>query len=270
MTLHSYWNSTNNNTTLNTTNNSTASNLIYFISTTRFDKEALPVGSIIYVKEGYQYRPEGWEYSSSRPGNVTTSVVKVNSAWWGTYTMRAFNIAYVGNETRVTENDMDAFRIYVPKNPVEEEEKTNDEPKVTVTKEDLADTSKYTKLELEFTIGAYYYSTAYASTLQSSANSTASNIPYFAATQIFSKEEIPVGSVIVVDAGYQYRPEAWTSLTAKTANRPGNVTEEIVVVDEAWWGNFNYRAFNLSYIGSTTNVKADDTVHLNVYIPVTK
>lgn len=243
-----------------------ASNSPYFFATQRLTKEELPVGSIICIKDGYQYRPEGWDYTGTRPDNVTTSVVTVSESWWGKYTTRAFNVSYVGASKAVGTSDIDALKIYVPKTEVDVPE----EQKPTVSKEDLEDTSKYTKLELDFEVGTYYNSTdstKYAE-LISSSNSTASNLPYFAATQMFKKDEIPVGSVIVVDSGYQYRPEGWTALGTKTTSRPGNVVDEIVVVDEAWWSNFNYRAFNLSYIGSSTRMTEADTVHLTVYIPV--
>ena len=261
-TIGAYYNTSSSSTGLNFT----ASNSPYFFATAKFDKEALPVGSIIYIKDGYQYRPEGWDYTGTRPDNVTTSVVTVSESWWGKYTTRAFNVSYVGSSKAVGTSDLDAFKVYVPKTKVDVPE----EQKPTVSKADLEDTSKYTKLELDFEIGAYYNSTdstKYAE-LISSSNSTASNLPYFAATQMFKKDEIPVGSVIVVDANYQYRPEGWTDLGTKTISRPGNVVDEITIVDEAWWSNFNYRAFNLSYIGSAAKMTEADTVHLTIYIPV--
>lgn len=58
-----YWNSTSTTmgTVLATRENSTASNLCYFVSSARmFTKDEIPVGSIIEIDEGYQYRPEGW------------------------------------------------------------------------------------------------------------------------------------------------------------------------------------------------------------------
>jgi hypothetical protein len=39
-------------------------------------------------------------------------------------------------------------------------------------------------------------------------------------------------------------------LDQRTANRPGNVTDQIVVVNDAWWGDFNFRGFNLALKGS--------------------
>ena len=87
--------------------------------------------------------------------------------------------------------------------------------------------------------------------------STASGITYnkYVATRIFTKSEIPSGSLVVVLNGYQYRPEGWTSLDVLNGTgsgksgigRPGNVTAAgLVEVNETWWGSWNYRAFNLA------------------------
>lgn len=108
------------------------------------------------------------------------------------------------------------------------------------------DLSQYEAVPLVLTNKAYYNSTSSSVKTSATAGSTASNTSQFAATQIFKKANIPAGSVIVLKDGFQYRPEGWTSLRTKTTTRPGNTTVGIVVVDDAWWGSWNYRAFNLA------------------------
>ena len=73
----------------------------------------------------------------------------------------------------------------------------------------------------------------------------ASNSMNFVASKRFTKNELPVGSLIVCQNGYQYRPEAWVDDTLQ-ATRPDNVSVKYVEVTEAWWGNYKYRAFNIS------------------------
>lgn len=143
---------------------------------------------------------------------------------------------------------------------------------VSVSKEDLEDSSKYTKVDIDFYLKSYYNSSSsdYRSALITKDNSSYSNIAYFAATPLFTKEELPVGSVLVIDKGYQYRPEGWKALDTTTSPRPNNTLEEIVVVTEEWWENYSYRAFNFSYIGSKTAVSEADTAHFRIYIPVLK
>ena len=106
---------------------------------------------------------------------------------------------------------------------------------------------------------AYYNSTSNSALICAANGSTATNLVQFAATQIFTKSEIPNGSVIVLKSGYQYRPEGWTDLTAKNASsaRPGNVTTSIVVVNDGWWGSWNYRAFNLAKAGNPSLTDAE-------------
>lgn len=77
---------------------STASNSNNYWCTEKFTKETLPVGSVLYIASGYQYRPEGWingarNTDSARPANVSTTYVIVTEDWWGSFTERAFNIS---------------------------------------------------------------------------------------------------------------------------------------------------------------------------------
>ncbi len=128
-----------------------------------------------------------------------------------------------------------------------------------------SDASKYTVLDWKPQVASYYNSGS-NSTRVSSANSTASNIPNFTSSLIFEKDALPVGTIIIVDEGYQYRPEGWKNLNTKTSPRPDNVSENVVVVDEAWCGNYTHRAFNLSAI-ATKKMTAADSAHLRIYVP---
>ena len=115
------------------------------------------------------------------------------------------------------------------------------------------DPSHYKALPLDLVSYAYYNSTSSSTLISRMAGSTASNLNQFCTTTgVFSREDIPVGSVIVLKPGYQYRPEGWTSLSTKNASsaRPGNVQTQIVTVTDAWWGNWKYRAFNLAEAGN--------------------
>ena len=89
-----------------------------FTASKKFTKAELPTGTVIVVDEGYKYRPEGWvsetSKTSPRPGNVTTAAVKVTEAWWGNYTIRAFNLSAVTTRAMADE-DVVHLRIYVPK-----------------------------------------------------------------------------------------------------------------------------------------------------------
>ena len=99
------------------------------------------------------------------------------------------------------------------------------------------DLENYELVELEIQIGGFYNSQKGDEFIT---NSSIAN--QFFVTQKFTREDLPVGSIIVVEDGWQHRPEGWGTGTT----RPANVTDLIVVITEEWWGNYTTRAFNVS------------------------
>lgn len=277
-THNGYWNSTdgtNHSKIITKEVAPSATNHSQFAATPQYHRSALPVGTVLVIQgstsevaNGWMYRPEGWQSkgsknSGSRPDNVTgktSPVVTINDAWWGTsFNYRAFNVARVGNPnlTEAQQEELEhVFGIFIPK-PY-----ASTDAIMTAKGYDL---SKYTKLEFNITQKAYY---------NSQSNSTMvtgqSNCVQFAATNIVEKAQIPNGSVIVVNIGYQYRPEGWTALDAKNSSRPANVGNTITVVDDAWWGSYNYRGFNLAKFGNPDLTDAEQATLASsfaVYVP---
>ena len=273
-THNGYWNSTDG------TNHSKIitgqSNSSQFAATQQFHRSKLPVGSVLVIQggtaevaNGWMYRPDAWQEkgkknSGKRPDNVTgdsNPVVVVDDAWWGSsFNYRAFNVARRGNpnldETQQEELEH-VFGIFIPK-PVA----STDE----LLRKGGFDPANYTKLEFTYTPGAFYNSTT-----DSNSNLASTTSTQYVATNIVEKSKIPNGSVIVVNYGCQYRPEGWQALGQKnTAARPANVANTYVVVDDAWWGDFNYRAFNLAKFGTPT-LTADEmaaaAAAFAVYVP---
>ena len=97
-----------------------ATNSKYYFATIRFTRETLPVGSIIVLESGWQYRPDGWitdAVQNSRADTTTESYVVVTEEWWGDYTIRGFNISKIGTPSIMNLSAEDihkVFRIYVP------------------------------------------------------------------------------------------------------------------------------------------------------------
>ncbi len=92
-----------------------------YYATEQFTQKELPVGAIIYIENGYQYRPEGWkngEKSNARPQTVKTQIIEITEEWWDTYTERAFNISAANNAplTKTNAELNEIFRIYLPTN----------------------------------------------------------------------------------------------------------------------------------------------------------
>ena len=229
-----------------------------FIATNIVSKGEIPNGSVVVTMGGdFGYRPEGWvsgKQTTTRPDRTNVQVTEVDDAWWvvggQNFNQRAFNLDMT--KASLTDAEMEEviekFAVFVPKTT---KALPNPDAVFTTAGYKLDD---YTKLDLTYFKYAYYLSTDGTNggkLLDKTVTPTATNLGQFVATGIIDKANIPNGSVLVVCDGYQYRPEGWQVKGEKnTATRPGNVTTATVVVDDAWWGNFNYRAFNLAYAGN--------------------
>ena len=287
----SYWNS-NDASGKHNIRITDANNSPNFWSTRMFTKEQLPVGSVIVVESGWKYRPDGWvdvnSRNSSRPGEVKTSMVVIDDAWWGKLTVRAFNISTSGgsNITSKTEADLNAaFKIYVPKSAVEANKKPEKAESILnenglvkseacVSEIVTIDGKQYRALTAEamgLTLNSYYWS---SNAVNAHYTVEPENAKKYFSTKVFEKNELVDGTLIWIESGWQYRPEGWVGTATNTSStRPGNVTSS-QVVDEAWWGNFDTRAFNVST--TDTAVLADkgyDTVEevyavFKIYVPV--
>lgn len=72
-----------------------------------------------------------------------------------------------------------------------------------------------------------------------------------ATTQSFTKAELPVGTVIEIAEGYSYIPHGWVNSTKNGTLTPAEVMVNKIVVDELWWGEYNYRGFNIYKLSET-------------------
>lgn len=269
MVQYSYYNSQNNSAIQTGTSDTHKK----FYATDRlYTRSEIPNGSIIVILDDFLYRPEAWislsavkssnnpaEGSGGRPKNVLSStdqVVVVDDAWWlrgadsKQFTFRAFQ---VGLESGAKFSDNPAAEvlapvslgIYVPNDQL------TPEAILTAAGYDL---TNYTKLDLGMTKRAFWNSNTATPSVMSSG--TGSNYGCFTSTRALTKEDIPNGSVIVQKNGQQYRPEGWWDDSTKNTGRPGNVTTQLVVVDDAWWGTYNFRAFNVALLGGASTYTA--------------
>ena len=192
----------------------------------------------------------------------------VDDAWWGIFHYRGFIVNAEAAQTTLTENDLDKLRIYIPKKTDDTFAKYSD-----LTQDDIAtltaanlDPSKYQVLNLDVTYAAYYNSKYDPNLLSGKLQLNSNAFFKVAATQLFEKSDLPNGTVISIKSGYQYRPEGWVDALTSTAVRPDYVTTSIVIVDDAWWGNFNYRAFNIAHEGEKTDIVFGDETALRIYV----
>lgn len=272
-----FYNSTNKNMNLSSVDNGNAfdDTMKKFAATPVFTKSELPYGALVVNKSGYEYRPDGLEKenttnTSGRPAVASPGVLKVDATWWGKYNYRGFNIDKAGAGALSYAGQLDlknGFSIFVPK-PVNNPEL---DAIVTANGKNPAD---YDLIYLGLMQKAYYFSSdanLYAKKVFA-ATSTATNIPQFCCTRIFTKEDLPNGTLIV-NKGNNVRPEGWVYRQRNDGTggkkRPDPSTTEFTVVDDAWWGIWTERAFNLNIAGVTPTQAQLDQMCANfaIYVP---
>lgn len=187
----------------------------------------------------------------------------VGYTWYATLTGRELSeIKYKPNNLSLNDSDIEVILESINNAG----EKLFSVTESEHTEKPSFDFSNYTELEFEYTVGGYWNSTdsnRYAEVITSADNSK-----YFIATEMFTKDSLPVGSVIVVDEGWQYRPERWTSLIKQTT-RENPVTQNIFIVTEDWWNGYTYRAFNISVVGANRDIRGEQDAisHFKLYVP---
>ena len=246
-----------------------AYNSPYHFATRLFTRELLPVGSVVKIAEGYEYRLEGWQRLNAKNNqkrlDKSAENFIVSEDIYSKYNFVAFNVS-VAAGGNIKYGDRDALRIFVPIEVEKETPVMTEADREYLTSKGL-NPDNYDKLKLDYIFFAYYNSTSMGTTPVSIKNSTANNLVNYLATRIISKEEMPVGSVIRLDEGYQYRPERFTELDKNSDKRADNTTEAYVIVDEAWWGSYNYAGFNVSDSAVKKLANAEMGTHFVIYVP---
>lgn len=234
----------------------------YVTSDVQFTEDVLPRGSIIEIGEGYQLTPVGWNAEGVQTTDLTigtvsgATTISVGDDWWNNCKHRIFNINGVAYDDLSQSLSVvkEAIKVYVP---------VKDE--ITINFED------YILIDWDPIDNAYWFSTDSTnhSVLNTPSNSSSTNFGLYVSSRgMFTRENLPIGSVIVVEQGYQYRPEGWKEL-GQNSVREGNVSTNTVIVDDAWWGDYQYRAFNVSsragedLVGKIDNVKEN----FRIYVP---
>ena len=83
----------------------------------------------------------------------------------------------------------------------------------------------------------------------------------FACTILFTPETLPVGSVIEIASGWQFRPERMLSSGYPSAR--GNNTTNSLTITDSFWDGYAYVGFNISKTDSTNLTDAERTSILN-------
>lgn len=133
---------------------------------------------------------------------------------------------------------------------------------------------EYTQVPITLIFRGFWNSTSSTALSVAWAKTTGATKNSFVSSVKLAKSALPVGTLIYVAPGFQYRPEGWQSLTANNnKTRPNNTSETIVEVTPTWWdaSGFNYRAFNVSKTSGTIEYGEMETVvkSFGVFVPKT-
>ena len=133
------------------------------------------------------------------------------------------------------------------------------------------DLSKYTQLKWEYIENAYWNCTSKAGITEpkSTAGTYHQNI---CSKQKYSLTDLPVGTVFIVDSGWQYRLEIYTEENAKyTGTRPGMITAQFNVLTKEFMGDCQYLSWNISSSPKSdiSAIYAQAACHLRIYVPNT-
>jgi len=139
----------------------------------------------------------------------------------------------------------------------------------TLAAQNGVDLSKYTLLEWDYIENAYWYCTNKADTVtpKSSAGTYKQNV---CSARKYSVNELPAGTVFIVDSGWQYRLDIFPSENAKyTGSRPGMITKRFFTLSESYLNGCTYMGWNIaSNPKSDISAKyAEAASHLRIYIP---
>ena len=275
----SFYNCTDSSNYNKRINHTSGTSNIYCTSS-RFTPSTLPVGSLVFCKEGFGYRPEAWvddSKQSSRKSESYQNVLEITDSFWDGYQYRGFNIFKSGKQKLSGEyvdeqfdEIFDGFRIFVPNNkmdgllPKTHNNKDIDDRNL-FTNHSL-DIDNYERIHLD-PITGFYKCDSYYYLMNSYVDDTAKK---FVCTRPFftSRGELPAGTVLIVDSGYQWRSDRWTEKA--TTSRPDNVSTNFTILDESFMSPYRRRTFNVSstnsyYVGQNSITFMD---HFRIYVPI--
>ncbi|MBR6579568.1 MAG: DUF4886 domain-containing protein [Clostridia bacterium] len=143
------------------------------------------------------------------------------------------------------------------------------EADTTLAAQNNIDLSKYTLLEWNYLENTYWNSTSKATTTvpKSTASTYQQNV---CCDRMYPISELPLGTIFIVDSGWQYRLEGFVTDNAKyTGTRPGMITQNFFVLDANFLGDMNYLVWNIASNPKTdiSKLYAQAACHLRIYVP---
>ena len=272
----SYWNSTDSSNYNKRIANASGTSIKY-VTTKRFTQSELPVGSLVVIDDAFGVRPEAWTSDAvqgTRPAETFANVIEVTSSFWSGYQYRAFNIFKPGETgaldlTGQFNQIFDGFHIYVPNsaNPTPKTYNPYLENDTHTLRHYGLNMNAYERLHLD-PITGFYKCDSYYELTNSYTDDTAKKFvcsrPFFS-----NNNDLPENTVIVCDAGYQWRSDCWGA-SGSYSPRPNNVSAELTRLTSSFWSGFRRRTFNISQTNSgyVNQNHIAFMNHVRIYVPI--
>lgn len=208
-----------------------------WISTKRLTPSDLPYGSLLFLDPEYQYQVSYYLNDQDLTGNIQTetmggNLVVLDETWWKQAQFVSISISKEGETdlSSLLASNENFFKLYQPFQTI---------------------------LSFSGTIG--YYTALLSHQIVTNAPISNQNV---ATTIRFSKADLPVGSILFIDSGYQYTPSFYMNLDGElTGNRQGlATTSRILFIDEAWWGEHQFVGFTIRPIQTADLTNQNSTV----------
>jgi len=231
----------------------------------------IPVGSIFIIDSGWQMRPILFKEDGTVVGKsfITTNYFVLTEEYLDGATQMVWNVA-TNPRAKISSYQQASchVRVYVPS--VKKPSAYLKEDTALASQNNI-DLRNYNLLSWEYKTNSYWHCTSKAGTTTpgSSAGTYQQNICSRAKYNI---SKLPVGTVFVLDEGWQYRLEIYEKENEKyTGTRPGFITQRIFVLTDDFLKGCQYVAWNISANPkkNISNLYLEAATHLRIYIPST-
>ena len=131
------------------------------------------------------------------------------------------------------------------------------------------DLSKFTLLEWDYRENSYWYGTNQAN-VYLPAPGSGNDKCFISSMEMYSIEDLPVGTVFILDSGWLLRIDIFPDETNKyTGSRPATSTAKFFVLSDSFLNGCKYLGWNISTNpkGNISDRYAEAASHLRVYIP---
>lgn len=195
-----------------------------FIGTQQLSREQLPLNSKIVIADGYRiriaffYQKDNEIVQHTRSENYTKDIIILDESVWKDYDYLAFNISRTdGADIRQRQAE-------------------------TANNATFWASQHYQNIGFTYTLGYWFDN---ATTVTTGASGLAIS---FLATETFSKEQLPVGSIVTVASGYKARIIYFNNVDGvpKVMKRSGDINDDAILVTDEMWASYQYIAFNIS------------------------